>query len=260
MREKSQDMSLQFQHRARAQLHAALHPETGYVEGLPHDFGSKIKAQVFGNGGAPLEDRLHPDTLFVDCMSPYGVPAMPKNILPDTALHEAREAASPSTSATLQERKAKASKVEEAFRDAFDTIMKTANPPVVPNMRGDTRDEQLFNAMQSLKATLEHEQDLKDGFNREVAAAGVRPSPTCDGFGTPKLCSRCLKMGDQIKLMLCARCKKDSYCSKACQKAHWKSHKVSCNDNPKVMEMVIKRDLEADREVYSEYISKKALH
>eukprot|EP00457_Paulinella_chromatophora_P009888 gb/GEZN01009969.1/.p1 GENE.gb/GEZN01009969.1/~~gb/GEZN01009969.1/.p1 ORF type:complete len:274 (+),score=26.18 gb/GEZN01009969.1/:65-886(+) len=32
-----------------------------------------------------------------------------------------------------------------------------------------------------------------------------------------------------LKLLACGRCKKEFYCSKACQKAGWKTHKALCN-------------------------------
>lgn len=44
-----------------------------------------------------------------------------------------------------------------------------------------------------------------------------------------KVCHWCMKDGpgnDQLKY--CARCKTACYCSEACQKAHWKTHKREC--------------------------------
>lgn len=41
-----------------------------------------------------------------------------------------------------------------------------------------------------------------------------------------KICAVCAKEGAQ----LCARCKKFYYCSKDCQKAHWKIHKRDCKN------------------------------
>jgi hypothetical protein len=40
-------------------------------------------------------------------------------------------------------------------------------------------------------------------------------------------CSYC-KKSSPVKLSLCARCKKVSYCSKECQRKAWKSHKIEC--------------------------------
>ena len=37
-------------------------------------------------------------------------------------------------------------------------------------------------------------------------------------------CAQCPKFGD----LRCAKCKQVHYCSKACQKAHWKTHKKEC--------------------------------
>lgn len=44
----------------------------------------------------------------------------------------------------------------------------------------------------------------------------------------------------KIKLLLCSGCKKEAYCSKACQKWHWKdSHKKEFNDKPRVMALIV---------------------
>ncbi|KAK4556325.1 hypothetical protein LTR86_006469 [Recurvomyces mirabilis] len=47
----------------------------------------------------------------------------------------------------------------------------------------------------------------------------------------PSTCAGCSKSRDQgDKLLLkCARCKVVAYCSKECQKTHWKQHKPACN-------------------------------
>lgn len=39
---------------------------------------------------------------------------------------------------------------------------------------------------------------------------------------------KCAKCGKGGKLMQCARCHKVAYCSKECQRQHWKSHKPAC--------------------------------
>ena len=42
------------------------------------------------------------------------------------------------------------------------------------------------------------------------------------------------------KLMICSRCKSISYCSKECQKSHWKAHKKECvskDEQPKVLRL-----------------------
>lgn len=40
--------------------------------------------------------------------------------------------------------------------------------------------------------------------------------------------SRCAKCGKGGKTLQCTRCRKVSYCSKECQKSHWKVHKSAC--------------------------------
>lgn len=41
-------------------------------------------------------------------------------------------------------------------------------------------------------------------------------------------CENCGKLREQTKLFKCGGCKMSSYCSAACQKAHWKIHKPKC--------------------------------
>lgn len=42
------------------------------------------------------------------------------------------------------------------------------------------------------------------------------------------ICSGCLKQGDGDKLRSCSACLKAKYCSRECQKKHWKIHKKVC--------------------------------
>ncbi|OJT13569.1 hypothetical protein TRAPUB_9885 [Trametes pubescens] len=59
-------------------------------------------------------------------------------------------------------------------------------------------------------------------------ASGVFGAPS--GSGLPDWlgprCAECSKPSDDLQK--CARCKAVSYCSKGCQKAHWKKHKPTC--------------------------------
>lgn len=41
--------------------------------------------------------------------------------------------------------------------------------------------------------------------------------------------ARCAKCGREGATKLCSRCRSVSYCSKECQRQHWKSHKRVCN-------------------------------
>jgi hypothetical protein len=46
------------------------------------------------------------------------------------------------------------------------------------------------------------------------------------------VCSNCMKTG--VKLNACSRCSRAMYCSRECQKAHWKAeHKTICEDKSK---------------------------
>ncbi|EUC55442.1 MYND finger protein [Rhizoctonia solani AG-3 Rhs1AP] len=42
-------------------------------------------------------------------------------------------------------------------------------------------------------------------------------------------CAQCHKRLVQSDLKRCSKCKKATYCSKECQIAHWKTHKLSCS-------------------------------
>ena len=53
------------------------------------------------------------------------------------------------------------------------------------------------------------------------------PSATRDQSVDPYTCSFCRKLSAD-KLPSCGRCKKQAYCSKDCQKKHWKAHKGYC--------------------------------
>jgi hypothetical protein len=46
-----------------------------------------------------------------------------------------------------------------------------------------------------------------------------------------RTCSYCGKVGDETDLLICSRCQSVQYCSKECQKLHWKKggHKAVCN-------------------------------
>jgi hypothetical protein len=59
--------------------------------------------------------------------------------------------------------------------------------------------------------------------NWEFPTDCERLSPDFDGKSEG--CKTCLK---KTKLLRCTKCKKVSYCSKQCQSADWKNHKVDC--------------------------------
>jgi hypothetical protein len=47
----------------------------------------------------------------------------------------------------------------------------------------------------------------------------------------PDVCFKCYKMEEFIgQLKYCGRCKEARYCSKECQKIHWKQHKLECKE------------------------------
>jgi hypothetical protein len=58
----------------------------------------------------------------------------------------------------------------------------------------------------------------------------VAPPPSAERAkvaGDSRTCSYCQKSSAE-KLNQCARCKKQYYCTKECQKKHWKAHKADC--------------------------------
>lgn len=67
----------------------------------------------------------------------------------------------------------------------------------------------------------EEAQELYDKY------ASKPPSAARDQSVDPYTCSYCQKHST-TKLKACARCQKQAYCSKDCQRAHWKGHKKEC--------------------------------
>jgi ankyrin repeat protein len=61
--------------------------------------------------------------------------------------------------------------------------------------------------------------------DRPELAALFDPGSVQEPF-TPPCCANCQKSG--IKLRACSKCHAAQYCSKACQRAHWRAHKASC--------------------------------
>jgi splicing suppressor protein 51 len=57
-------------------------------------------------------------------------------------------------------------------------------------------------------------------------------------------CASCAK--SDVPLLLCSGCKLVSYCNKACQKAHWKTHKPSCAPTIKGAQASSKPEAEED--------------
>ncbi|CAI5972588.1 unnamed protein product [Closterium sp. NIES-64] len=70
-------------------------------------------------------------------------------------------------------------------------------------------------------------------------ASGSSSSGSSKGMGKgkrPRGCAspRCSKVeGAGVQLKLCSRCGKAAYCSRECQKAHWPSHKLTCQPKAK---------------------------
>jgi hypothetical protein len=65
-------------------------------------------------------------------------------------------------------------------------------------------------------------------------ARRVRITTSCDVGTAVGDCAGCnrLRRADEAAFLKCASCKATPYCSRACQKAHWKTHKLSCTAAP----------------------------
>jgi hypothetical protein len=61
----------------------------------------------------------------------------------------------------------------------------------------------------------------------------MQHKPEYDNGMMNRMCHHCNKSemtaAFQLKLMACAKCRQAFYCSKECQKADWKKHKLQCN-------------------------------
>lgn len=66
--------------------------------------------------------------------------------------------------------------------------------------------------------------NFKDNDGVEFTDEGKKLAGKLDDFPG---CAACRKE-DSKSLLLCARCKKEKYCSTDCQKKCWKSHERSC--------------------------------
>ena len=65
----------------------------------------------------------------------------------------------------------------------------------------------------------------------DATLSGPRILKPAGGFNmqTIESYAKCAACGDRLKpLMACSGCKKENYCSKDCQKKHWKVHKHVC--------------------------------
>ncbi|KAJ6558797.1 hypothetical protein DFH09DRAFT_1262088 [Mycena vulgaris] len=56
-------------------------------------------------------------------------------------------------------------------------------------------------------------------------------------------CTNCYAPATEVSLKHCARCKAVKYCSRECQKGHWKTHKEQCNQNTEHSESLAQADI-----------------
>ena len=81
----------------------------------------------------------------------------------------------------------------------------------------------ILTVIASMQESMERNGNAENGASPggcRTPARGVRENATCAHCGEVEP-----MMGDFKR---CSRCKKIHYCSSACQKAHWKTHKPTC--------------------------------
>ncbi|KAJ7701287.1 hypothetical protein B0H14DRAFT_3032505 [Mycena olivaceomarginata] len=84
--------------------------------------------------------------------------------------------------------------------------------------------------------------------------APVSPSHELESLSSEAFCHQCQVTRHVSELKLCSRCQSAKYCSQACQKAHWKTHKAYCR-SPE--EGNLQTDDDAWKSVFKEYGHKK---
>ena len=116
----------------------------------------------------------------------------------------------------------------------------TGSPPDPPfsKHQGMPTREQLEESMARLSVSPTATAECKDPETKETvmaeapksASAGKRAALDPQNLKRPasplKVCDFCYQKKRNIKV--CTRCKNANYCSKGCQKAHWKTHKKEC--------------------------------
>ncbi|KAI1792264.1 hypothetical protein LXA43DRAFT_1133680 [Ganoderma leucocontextum] len=71
----------------------------------------------------------------------------------------------------------------------------------------------------------------EEGGDPGASASHPHPEPNVNGTTSVARCSRCRKReSSALKLLRCGRCRTALYCSKACQKGDWKTHKLQCKN------------------------------
>ena len=81
------------------------------------------------------------------------------------------------------------------------------------------------------------------------------PAPTI-----PSYCENCDKFLETLHPLLCSRCKNSIYCSRECQKEHWKEHKRRCNTIAGVLESLNDLNLVGMFERFSEWERHSQVH
>lgn len=103
--------------------------------------------------------------------------------------------------------------------------------------RGKDLPPDFTNCMRSVEAMIDGKVEIQPLFYRAAfsplyALPEVNPTvqmtrPGVDNLSAPARCANCGSVGPTKR---CSRCQSASYCSKDCQRQHWKSHKSVCNE------------------------------
>ena len=93
---------------------------------------------------------------------------------------------------------------------------------VVPDETGGTTAEETMAAMLKRRGSSEAAK-VKEAAAAKSMTGGAKLKKNRGSF----ICGHCRKTG--IKFRACARCRTTYYCSRECQKANWKHHKVWCS-------------------------------
>lgn len=211
---------------ALTQMDTALNdPERGYKNGKPYDFGSAMSPDAaMQAGGRVQEDLLYPNSMTMNCRAPFSMPPLSegsllqirRNVLNKSfgsksfqeVIVKVHSMYLPDELYTIPELKHNFLYTYPSGTSICIVSPSDVSPPMIRSMPVMPDDY-----MMELKAQLE---------------LIVRVAEMTDV--TDKTCGNCgaEEGGNAKPLRQCAKCKKQKYCTRVCQEAHWKQHKKDC--------------------------------